>query len=248
MANGYPTTIENYRLRVENYGTCLRFGGSSGVVNLGTENPFSGNFYLSVWTKWNGTNGDYQSIVAKRTSYGSSTMVFDLVLLNTTGEILFDTSTDYFATGVFLPKNRWVNIVWVHDITTTDKMYIDGDLMYSSPHTAQLGTGTTAPITVGADQNPAQQFFNGLIDRVVIGQTAPEQSTVLDMSRMGNYENTQPWTILEFNEGSGSTATDSSGSENSGSISGATYVSDGVSTGRSATASRSVISESRILI
>lgn len=221
-ANNQP--ISTSRQKIKDFGTCLSFSNSTDIVQLGTSNPFTGSFYFSAWVNWGGITGNFQSIFAKRNSYLASDLMFDFNAINTTGLLAVDTVTSYVQFGVSLPTAKWVHICWVHDTTLfKDKLYINSALV-SNQNSATLGTGTSAPITIGGDQNPGQQNFKGFIDEVAIGTTIPTQEQVIAMKCRFDYPSL--WTYLNFDEGSGSTAIDFSGNGNNGTITGATYSSN----------------------
>lgn len=233
--------ISAARQLVRNFGTCLNFTNSTDIINLGTTNPFTGSFYFSGWVKWKGLNGAFQSIFAKRNSYAADDLMFDFNLVNTTGKLTIDTITSYVQFNYELPLHKWVHLVWVHDVVGgKDKLYINGELV-SNQNIGTLGTGTSAPITVGGDQSPGQQNFNGRIDEISIGTFTASQAQVDDMFFRSIYASSNVWTLLKLDEGSGTTATDTSGSGNNGTITGATYVTDKVMTTRTAVANRFII-------
>jgi hypothetical protein len=241
--NGLILPITSIRQTLKDFSTCLKFSGSAGTISLGTANPFTGSFYFAAWIKWYGNNGSYQTIFAKRDSYAANGLMFSMALVNTTSRISFDTVTTYQdmstngSNSYLLPKNRWAYLVFVHDVPNTqDVLYID-DQRITIKTISTLGTKTDALISIGSDQNPAQEFFNGLIDEVVIGTSAPSWSDVINMR--ANYQYPSVWTYLKLDEGSGAQALDSSGNSNNGTLTGTSYVTDKVTTTRSTAAARS---------
>lgn len=219
-------TISSSRHLVRDFGTCLKFSSATDIINLGTGNPFGIDFFFAGWVKWNGLNGNFQSIFAKRDSYASNQLMFDFNIVNTTGKLTVDTITSFVQFGVTLPFNKWTHIIWVHDNSAgAERLYINGVLV-STQGVATMGTGTTANVTVGGDQNPGEQNFNGMMDEIFVGKYIPTTAQVEDIYYRSIYTLTNSWTYLKLDEGSGTTATDSSGNGNNGTITGATYSSD----------------------
>lgn len=233
------TDIASYRQQVKDFGTCLHFDGTEGSIDLGTANPFTGSFYFSAWVKWYGSNGTYQHLFAKRDSYGASTMMFDFHINNTTNELNLDTNAAQKDFDYILPLYKWTHVVWVHNATTNfERLYIDGELV-KEISIATLGTGTTAKILIGAVDTTTTEWFNGRIDEVAIGTTAPSWDDVVAMYAKYNYPS--KWSHLQLDEGSGTSAIDSSGNGNNGTIADATYVTDKVLTARSTVTDRFLI-------
>lgn len=194
----------------KNLKNCIDFS-KGGVVKAGNSNPFTGTFYISMWVKWKGINGSYQHLFAKRDSYGSTTMMFDLALLNTTGVIIRDTGLSYKQSSSKFPINQWVPFTYVYG-TSGEYYYIDGDMVYSTTK-GTLGSGTKSLMTIGACQNPAIESFNGKIDEVVIGTGEPTWYDVINMHR--NFTYTNKVINYKFDDPS-SYMVDSSGNGNDG--------------------------------
>ena len=116
--------------------------------------------------------------------------------------------------GGAAPLGQWLHLVGTFDGTDV-KLYVNGALQFSSPHSGTLPTDTTG-LTIGANYNDAahtaQEVFNGKIDEVnVYGQALTSQDVAtLYQSKSG------PIVRLALDEGGGTTAADSSGNGNSG--------------------------------
>lgn len=236
--DGISLPVSALRQLIKDFGTCLDFR-SGGIVKIGTENPFTGNYYFAGWVKWYGNNGAYQHLFSKRDSYGGDTMMFDLFIDPTTDEVQLDTNTNQKDFSFVLPKYKWVYLVWVHNVTDSlDQFYVNGERV-ANLAIATLGTGVGALNSIGAVEAGASEPFNGLIDEVVIGQSAPTWEDVVAMYAKYNYPS--KWAYFKFDEGSGTTATDSSGNSNNGTIATATYITNKVMTTRSAITNRFLI-------
>ena len=241
---GYPITISEYRQKLKDFGTSLKLDGTQGVISLGTDNVFDSDFYFSIWIKWEGDTGTYQHIFSKRDSYGADTMMFDLFLNTSTNLLSLDTNAAQRNFAYLLPKNKWVHLVWVHNVTEGyEQIYINADRI-AEVSIATLGTGTDAEISVGASDSTPTEFFNGRFDEIVIGQSAPSWEDVVKM--YANYIYPLQWTYLKLDEGSGSEALDSSGNGNDGIITDATYKTDKILTTRSSISNRFTLPQSSL--
>lgn len=236
---GYVTEIASYRQLVKDFGNALSFNGSSGIVTLGTANPFTGSFYFSGWINWKGLNGGFQTIFAKRDSYAADGLMFSMSLVDTTGLLAFDTVTSYVSFNYRFPVGKPTHMTWVHDtVNAKDYLYING-ILTSTQNIATLGTKTDALISIGGTQSPVIDVFNGEIDEVCIGTSAPTYEEVIKM--YAKYTYPSQWSYLKFDEGTGSTATDSSGNGNHGTITTASYVTSRVMSARTTVSNRLLI-------
>lgn len=236
---GYVTDIASYRQSIKDFGTALSFNGSSGIVTLGTANPFTGSFYFSGWINWKGLNGGFQTIFAKRDSYAADGLMFSMSLVDTTGLLAFDTVTSYVSFNYRFPVGKPTYMTWVHDtVNAKDYLYING-ILTSTQNIATLGTKTDALISIGGTQSPVIDVFNGEIDEVCIGTSAPTYEEVIKM--YAKYVYPSQWSYLKFDEGTGSTATDSSGNGNNGTITTASYVTSKVMSARSTSGTRLLV-------
>lgn len=235
MALREVTTV---RRLIRPFGTCLSFPGSAGIVTLGTTNPFgSASFYFSAWVKWVGVNGGFQTIFAKRDSYAADGLMFSMSLNDTTGNLSVDTVTSFVTFSYVPPTNVWFHMAWVHDVTgSKDKLYINGELI-SDQGIGTLGTKTDALISIGGCQSPSIDWFNGKLDEIVIGTGLPTASEIFNLYTKGINPATV-WRYLKLDEGSGTTATDSSANGVNGTIADATYATDPVMSTRSTAGTR----------
>jgi hypothetical protein len=228
----FPLTSTTSKLRYvkdairvrQNFASSLVFNGSSGVVSIGTESPFTGIFYCSQWIKWGGINGNFHTIFAKRDSYDVAALMFSMSI-NTSGVLTMDTITSFVTWNYTFPLNRWAHMVWVHDTSTnTDNLYING-ILVSSQGIATFGSKTTAAMTIGSTQSG--DYFNGKMGHAVIGNmtATPTSDELWYMYARGVYPGTS-FRSFKFNEGSGIIAIDSSTNAVNATISGATYSTD----------------------
>jgi len=232
---GQPVLISEIFQQRKDFGTALRFDGSTSYASLGTDNPFTGSFYISIWLKWFGPTSTYQHIISKRTSYGATTMMFDLSI-NTPGtsnEIILDTGNVTLSTAYSLTPGIWNHLCWVHDATNNyESLYVDCQREYDTTKRT-LGTGTDAPITLGATDTPKAEFFYGEMDEIVIGTGNPTWKDVVAIKAKYKYTSDSasegtfaPYAYYKCDEGSDTTLVDSTGNGITGTLSGATYSSN----------------------
>ncbi len=218
--------ISNLRQAVKDWGTCLLFDGVNDILTVGTGNPFSGSFYIHQWIKWNGVNGGFQTLFAKRDSYAPGQLMFS-ASINPSGQFNIDTITSFINFGYTFLIRKWIPVCWVHDVANNLELLYVGGFLVASRTLGTLNTKTDALISFGATQSTPVDTFWGEMDEPVIGIGAPTADQVLQMARGSVYPN--PYTILPLDEGSGTTANDISGNGNNGTISGATYITDKIS-------------------
>jgi len=122
-----------------------------------------------------------------------------------------------------LGNNIWNRITTVIDsVGGTHNYYINNYLVTQTSSTYTVGTIET-PIYIGVNSN---QALNGKIDNLRIWSRVLTEAEILKLY----YQNIVPRTNLvaeyKFNEGKGTTAYDTSGNGNNGTISGATWTFD----------------------
>ncbi|MFA9228699.1 MAG: hypothetical protein ACEQR7_09780, partial [Agathobacter rectalis] len=202
------------------------FDGVNDILTVGTGNPFTGSFYIHQWIKWNGVNGGFQTLFAKRDAYAPGQLMFS-ASINPAGQFNIDTITSFINFGYTFMTRKWIPICWVHDtVNNLDLLYVLGFLV-ASRTIGTLNSKTDALISFGATQSPPVDSFWGEMEEPVIGIGAPNADEVLNMARGSIYSN--PYTILPLDEGSGTTAIDASGNGNNGTINGAQYITDKIS-------------------
>ena len=170
---------------------------------------------------------------------GSTYIIIDDIYINrlylySSSVILFDMYNSSNARGLILSYSTPINDSMWHQICgirndTHKYLVIDGSIVAIQPYTGGgYDTNKTFSISI-----PSSLGFNGSIDEVRIYNRSLGDSEILEIYYSGmiaNHSLNQSELILYqgFNENSGTTAYDSSGNSNHGTISGATWNNDGV--------------------
>ena len=201
-------------------GSALSFDGSNDSVYVAKSsslNIATTGLTVSAWVYRNANQQGFVSVLSRQqgTSYYER---FYLGFENGNYRWLVNTTSGYsdLTVGGAAPLGQWLHLVGTFDGTDV-KLYVNGALQFSSPHSGTLPTDTSG-LTIGANYNDAahtaQEVFNGKIDEVnVYGQALTSQDVAtLYQTKSG------PIVRLALDEGGGTTAADSSGNGNSGTL------------------------------
>jgi hypothetical protein len=210
----------------------LQFDGSNDYVDISTvaDNFNSNTGTAEAWV--------YRTFQDTTTAYPTPISIGRISNSNIT-EVWFNTDSDVFnfhyidGSGVEdfvnvpsaqIPQNQWVHIAWTWDTTTDEfKVYING----SQAGTTQALTGTwslaptVAYISASTDVTGPSNYWQGLIDEVRIWNTARTQSQIQDnmyKELVGNESGLVGY--WKLNEGTGTSANDSTANANNGTLTG----------------------------
>jgi len=234
-----PRSTATQRQVARDFGTCLNFNGTSGHVTAASITGLTAaTFTVSVWVNMRSFGGsDFLSnIVSKET--GNSGYVLRV-----------GTRTVNFAVGnggsfaaakdpsPSMQVGRWYFLTGTYDGTNI-KVYLDGVLKA----TAALGSysGGAGSFAVGQTIGLGR-FANGLIDDVRYYDTALTVGDILSLYT-GQYSSVTNLKLhYKFDEGSGTAAVDSSGTQADGTITDATYSTDVVMKPRTTAGQRQTV-------
>ena len=188
------------------YGKGLSFDGSRSFININSSSSLNpGNdITLSTWVYWNGGTGD-RNIVTKENAYEFRV---------NGGYINYAINPWAWRGGTDAPisPNKWQYVVITNDSDGLQKIYIDGVEKHSESSGGAI-TSNSDVVTIGARNAGAGSFFGGLIDEVKIYNYARTPAQIAwDYNRGG------PAGHWKFNECQGTTVNDSSGNNNTGTI------------------------------
>lgn len=226
------------RLRVRDFGTSLRFvsataGGDRVIMTNPTVLDFVSNFTISCWSKQSvpsGTSAAEVYMMAKALPAGG-TYKYALFggLNNKVGFALYNGSSNpRVDSSVQTTTNKWTMWTGVYDGASI-KLYQNGTLVGTTATTISLPTGTSN-FEVGRRAGASDRNYNGIIDEPRAWNRALSATEISNLYQNGLTRGSAlagglvgEWL---FDEGSGSTAYDTSGNGNHGTITGATYTTD----------------------
>lgn len=195
----------------------LHFDGSSDTINVAANASLnSADFSISLWLKpdqWR-----IQGIMDK-TDFSNSWRIF---MHNTSGGIEFDALSDTYniTTGVAAPVGRWSHfVVTYNSATTTVTLYLNGVSVNSSATFTTVGNTQNNAIRIAPSANTR---FDGALDdiRIFNSTLTSGEVTALYGYREGSLTASALVAHWRFDEGSGSSVSDTSSNSNTGTITG----------------------------
>lgn len=226
---GYTTTGEavhfrkvNTRIQFYNDKTnrlrgdfALSFDGTDDYVDCGNNASLNltNNFTFVAWIKTTTTTGT-KRIIGKAGSYAFG---------QANAKLLFTTLgvQDYFTTNNQLTADTWYHVAVVFDSSNDANFYVNGSFV-------ETVAGTT-PATVTANtfrigqSGSNSEYWNGKIKNVRVFNTALTAAQIAALYNNSNIPTSNLVSHWKFDEGSGTTATDSAGSNTGTLTNGPTY-------------------------
>ena len=141
-------------------------------LDLDTLNPTGGDFTLSLWTKWNGPNGEHQVLFCQRAYWSDSTSRFQWHYEVNRGSFAVMKSMPGYTEAVFfgdssaVPVGEWAYLVLVSKDGMV-AMYVNGNPVGEAQAFAPNELKRSVPFRVGGDEIETETW-NGAIDRVSI--------------------------------------------------------------------------------
>ncbi|MBT6129418.1 MAG: DUF1565 domain-containing protein, partial [Candidatus Marinimicrobia bacterium] len=195
---------------------------------------FESDFSLSVWYKLSILPENFQIMISKQgtgspNAYGWMYGFSDGANWYTNVE---NQSGQSSIAGSSYPNigslNYWHNGVFVFEQNNTMTLYLDGELLYSTNvGDISPSNDVIADLLLGVDRE-VQIFLNAKMDEVSIWNVALTQTQIQSyMSTPPTGSESDLVGYWNFNEGSGTTASDATSNSNDGTIVGATWDEDG---------------------
>lgn len=220
------TTATN-RVAVRDMGTALRFGVAtsdqvtvSNAANRVTSG--GGDLTVALWVKPT-KFGDFYAFAHPDSALANRTYI----AVNTAGSVILNLG----ATGPSIPNktrlNQWYHWCLVKDRTNSLAYFYINGVSAMSPYAYTPGSlSTPIDIFLGQQSLAGSKAWNGYIDEPRIWNRALTATEISNLYLYGQVP--QDGLVAEylFNEASGTTAIDSSGNGNDGTITGATYTLD----------------------
>jgi alpha-L-arabinofuranosidase len=174
------------------------------------------SFTVAAWVQVTAVSTSYQTFVSLD---GSSVSAFYLQLRGDTGLFAFTrlggdstSSTTTIASAPVPPTtNTWYHLAGVYDASAqTISLYVNGSLQQTVSYTSGW-QGTVGHTAIGRGKYGGSNvdFTNGQIDDVQIYSAALSAKNVADLATVGYWQ---------FEEGSGTTAADSTGNSNTATL------------------------------
>jgi len=204
------------------FGKALSFDGVDDYVEVPDSASLNPTEEITVmgWFYLKGPTGDIQNGVRKQDQY-----------------LIFWIDSGYSKVAVYVKRTdavwksltianpkavegKWVHVAMTYKSNGEFKGYLNGELAASTTLSALPINVTDNPLQIGRE--PPGFFFKGTIDEVRIYNRALSAEEIIQLFRGGHvWKGLVLW--LRFDEGSGTTAGDSSGCGNHGTIYGATW-------------------------
>ncbi len=151
------------------------FNGTSDWINIDSEAAdmptTTSNLSVSAWVKWDDAPTTNEVVI----SYGGNNSATGWLLqYETTGKIQFSVrNANSVSSGITPVGGHWYHLTGTYDHSNV-KLYIDGQLVGSSPATSNIITATT--LRFGNEYNRSY-YFDGVLDEIRIDKIArtPEE-------------------------------------------------------------------------
>src|SRR5262245_31986730 len=191
--NGHTGTITNATWAATGkYGKALQFNGSNALVTISNAASLqiSSGMTLEAWVNPSAVDASWRDVIYK----GNDNYYLEATSANASkpdaGMIAGGTYADAVGTAK-LTANTWAYLTETYDGTTL-RLYVNGALVASTPHTGAIATSTN-PLQIGGDSIYGQNFA-GLIDEVRVYNVALTAAQIqTDMATpVNNGPDTQP--------------------------------------------------------
>ena len=167
--NGKIADSVNYVEGVSGNGVLLEPGQ---YIDLDTLNPTGGDFTLSLWTKWNGPNGEHQALFCQRAYWSDSTSRFQWHFESNTGSFTVMKSMPNYPEAIFfgdstsVPVGEWAFLVLISKDHMVS-MFVNGKPVGNAQEFVPNDLNRSVPFRVGGNEIRTETW-NGVIDGVSI--------------------------------------------------------------------------------
>ncbi len=169
-------------------------------IDLDLLDPCTGDFTVSLWTKWEGPNGEHQILASQRAYWSDSTSRFQWHFESARGKFMVLKSQpavpEGFAFGdsSIVPVGEWANLVLVSENNMVS-MYVNGVVVEMQDAEGNVVTAKEfvpneldrkVPLRIGGNEIDTETW-NGAIDEVVVENVAHSATWIKDQ-----YERLKP--------------------------------------------------------
>jgi hypothetical protein len=157
----------------------LKLGGDGAYMSSGLATNATDNVTITMWVKWDGPTGKYQSLVSNGTS-GPSGSGFTLFLYNS-DQLAVDMATvETFSSNKVLTVGKWQHVAAKRE-SGKWKIFLDEDDHPYEKSTAPPKTPSGS--TYVGTHSDRDKFFNGRIDDVRIYERALTNTEIKQLAK-----------------------------------------------------------------
>ena len=216
----------------------LSFDGVDDYLLSNSSVGYLSAFTLEAWIKWTGGSGNWRTIIARASTGTQRNYQLQLAGSNRVSVVFTDSESSYhgITSSDSLHMNKWYHVAGSFDGTTGYSICVDAICDTVTASTIYVPQDVGNNVAVGRLGDSEYEYFTGYIDEVRIWDTALTQTEIqayMTTSPTGN--ETGLIGYWNFNEGSGTTASDATSNSNDGTIYGATWSTDVPFTGSTTT-------------
>lgn len=153
-------------------------------IDLGELDPTNGDFTISLWTKWKGTNGNHQILAAQRSYWSDSTSKFQWHFDNVDGKFAVMKSAPKvpveitFGDSSVVPVDEWSFLVLVSKDNQVS-MYVNGKQVGETSSFTSNPLEKAVPFRIGGNEIPTETW-NGLLDEVRVENVARDLEWIIN--------------------------------------------------------------------
>ncbi len=200
-------------------GNALELDGANDYVNCGNGSNFNITgtaITIEAWIYTKNINQNWQAIAGKQTHASG---VFTLIIDSDTKKPalwlkLGSLWNQRVIANTAIEQDKWYHIAGTYDGTTA-KIYIDGKLDNSQACSGSIPDALSEPFYIGMNNNV---YFNGKIDEVRLWNTTRTEAEIKANMYKEISTHTNLKAYYKMSDGSGTTLTDNSGNNNTGTL------------------------------
>jgi N-acetyl-beta-hexosaminidase len=156
----------------------LKLGGNGAYMSSGLVTNAPDNVTMTMWVKWDGPTGKYQSLISNGTS-GPSGSGFTLFLYNS-DQLAVDMATvETFSSNKALTVGKWQHVAAKRG-SGKWKIFLDGIPIYEKTTSAPKTPSGSTYVGTHSDRD---KFFNGRIDDVRIYERALSDTEIRELAK-----------------------------------------------------------------